>query len=256
MRKNIVFLFAIILMSSCQIREEMTINKNGSGEYRIGYEMGSMLKAMEGIKKDSVKNTEGKKDAEEMIEYFIPVDDIYKKAKDSLHLTKEEKKAFKEMKGMMMHIELNEKTGLMKFEYIFPYKKINQLNHFFQNLNLINNVEKRYKGKSTDKTDNLIDKFGKYKISYSFKGKVFKRKTLSSNKKPKKNEPEKENEILDKISDYYQYRIVYHFPYPIKQIKSEGEAKMSADRKTLYINVPLVEMEKNPQLLDFEVILE
>ncbi len=256
MKKLVSIIFIGIFVTSCQIREEMTIHKDGSGEYRLGIDVGSMIKAMNEMKKDTVAKVDVKSQPEESIDSLIPVDYFYQKAKDSIQLTKEEEKAFEEMKGLMMHIKMDKDAGIMKFEYIYPYKKMNQLNNFFQNLKLINEVEKKYKEKKTTETNDMINELGKYKVNYSFKRKIFKRKTISLNKKEGKAEAKEEKKGLDKLSDFFQYEIVYHFPYPIKKVKYKGEAKMSADRKTLYIKVPVDELDDNPKLLDFEVILE
>ena len=51
------------------------------------------------------------------------------------------------------------------------------------------------------------------------------------------------------------YRIVYHFEDKIKSVSING-AKISNDRKTLTIEMPMDTVMKNPFLLDFKVKLK
>jgi len=258
--KNIIILSIIFLsFLSCQVTEEMMLNKDGSGEYRIGIDMSATLKTVNSMKgeMDSLKLRDQKQKLSKKIDSFIPITDFLSKAKDSIELTKEEEKVLKEMKDLSVHINIDEEAGIMKVEYIYPYKKVSQLNNFFQNLKTINAIEKRYKGKDQNdikKDGDVIGELSKFKINYSFRNKVFKRKTQIEETNEK--DDEKTNNNADKLSEMFQYQIIYHFPSPIKEVNYEGEATMSIDRKTLFINVPLDKFDKNRELLNFEIILE
>ncbi len=251
-------LFVFLVLSSCQLREEVTLNKDGSGEYRLGIDMSAMLNTAQNIGKN--KDTAVNKKISGMlpkkkVDSIIRLDKFIKKVKDSIELTPIEEKAIKEMKDMVMHIQIDEEAGKMKMEYIYPYKRLSDLNNFFQNLEVINTIENRYKGKEKVRiTDgNVLKELAKYKVIYSYKNKVFTRKTEGSIAKKKKEGQKKDIEDFSKM---FQYQIVYHFPSPIKSVNYKGEAKMSIDRKTLFIDVPLNSLEENSHLLDFEIILE
>ncbi len=256
--KKIIYVFSVLmLISSCQIKEEVTIHPDGSGEYKMGIDLSPMLNTLRSMKNDSITKVDMNTKPDKKIDSLIPVKVFYEKSKDSLKLTKKEKKVFKEMEDLVMHIQVDEGAGKMKMEYIYPFRKINQLDNFFQNLKLINQVEKRYKGKNGKKIsdEDAINELSKYKVQYTFKNKVFKRTTQNAIVNDNKDNKEKK-EGLDKLSEMFSYEMVYHFPYPIKKVNYKGEAKMSTDRKTLYITVPVDNLDKHSDLLNFEVILE
>jgi hypothetical protein len=258
--KKIFVLFTILLaFSSCKIQEEVTINKNGSGEYRLGIDMGTMMETVKGMgqNKDSLSAQKVSEKKSKKVDSIIPIIEQIYLSKDSLKLTKKEEKALNEMKGLVLHLQIDEDEGKMRLEYIYPFKKIKQLDNFFQNIYIINQIDKRNKKNKEKKSpdDDIVDKLSNYKVEYKFKKKHFGRKTIIIEKEKRKDTKNNENKN-DKFSQMFTYQMIYHFPYPIKKVKYTGEARMSTDRKTLYISIPMDDLEKNKDLLDFDIFFE
>ena len=259
MKYYIYILFLLFGMSSCQIKEEMTVNKDGSGEYHLGIDMSELIKATKNVKKnikDSLGSNQKDTTSYKSYDSVFLVSSFYKKVSDSLELSKKEKKALKELKDLVVHLKVDEKANIMNVSYVLPYKNFSQLENLFQNLRIFNRIENRYKKKKSKpkEQEDMFDKLFNYKVHYSLRNNIFTRKTI-----PQKKERTKAKDSLAKkedISNFFTYEMIYHFPSPIKEIKYKGEAKMSADRKTLFISIPANQFDSDSELLDFQIILE
>ncbi len=252
MKKLLVLALAILSLSACQMTEEITFNEDGSGMYDFKMDMGAMMKMGKGM--ENSKDSLAEKKAPKVKDTIIQFSDLLEKMQDSLNnLTPEEKESFKYLKKMSLRLQMDESKDEMLLSYILPFKDVSELENI---LNDINKIEKKRRGTSGEMKgmDKVIPKS---KVRYSFNKHSFKRTSILNEKNNKKQEQDStfKNNDLKQIFQMLSYKIIYHFPKKIKSV-SYKDALLSADAKTLHIEVPMDKMIKNPKLLDFEVIFE
>lgn len=243
--KNLLLLFITALLTSCVFTEELHIKKDGSGSYAFKMDMSKMMEAMNdmGKKNDSVKKEPEKIDS---IMYFK---DILNEKKDSIaKLSTEEQEVLKSLEELKIHLKMDEEKKQMNMDFLFDFKNLNEL----KNMN-----DKVQKAQAMSDKKNQQDKFqSNTNVEYSLVNNTFTRKvTLKDSSKEKLEEYEKNMKQASSMFDETLYRIVYHFENKIKSV-SIKEAKISDDKKTLTIEMPMDTIMKNPFLLNFNVKLK
>jgi len=244
MKKLLLLAIGFVFLTSCQFKEEITFNKNGSGEYRLSVDMGhfmNMVKEM-GEEQDSLQKSK----KPEIQDTLYKLSDMINKDTDEWkRLTDEEKELIKEMKDVSVKIHMNEQKGEMEMAYIYPFKKVSDLKGIMKKIRKLENNKKDKDGTLTEMDKSMP----KTEVTYKFNKHRFKRevKLLEPLKKAKKEESQK-----DEMLNVMRYKLVYHFPYQIKSV-SYKDALLSADRKTLIIEIPLSQISKNPKITEFEV---
>ncbi len=244
MMKNFRFLFSLVLaiiLTSCQFTEEITIHKNGSGNYKLSVDMSAMMSTMNGIKQnDSIKKET------EKIDSIFYMREIIEANKDSISkLSESEKASLEAIKDLKMHIQMDEEEGKMLMDFIVDFKNIAELDAIKKKVEKAQQLQDN-NGKEGESVDN-------HEVKYSFNKKKFTRKVIM------KELSFEEQELYDKnlteskmFLSGSTYKLIYHFPRKIKKVNF-SEVQFSADRKTISIEVAMDSLTKNPQLLDFEV---
>jgi len=247
MKKLILLILPFILLTSCQITEEVSFNKNGSGTYNLKMNMSGMIQMMKNmVENDSVKKHENasinrKPEKRDTVILFA---DILKEKKDSIkNLSKEQREFLESLKDAKMRMYMDEAKDEMFISYEIPFKKIVDLTNIDQKFGKLNAFNK----KDTKGMNGMNGMLSDYKVSYEFNKHVFHRKIIKTNKPDKKDKPKDE-----KFYKMINYEIIYHFPYKIESV-SYKDALLSADGKSLHIRMPLDSLLKNKDLLDLEV---
>ncbi len=239
MKKLIILILPLLILTSCQVSEEIYFNKDGSGIYNLKMDMNGMAKMMKGLaENDSIQY----KRAPEKSDTIILFADILKMNNDSIvKLPKEDREFLESMKDAKMHIHLDEAKDEMFLNYEIPFKKIEDLTNIEKKFNKLNS----YNNKGVKGMGNEM--FPGYQISYKFNKRGFHRVV-------KKIKDVENKQVLQdtKMLNMIQYEIIYHFPYKIDNV-SYKDALIGADGKSLHIKVPLDSLIKNPKMLDFEV---
>ncbi len=244
MKKLILLILPLIILTSCQITEEVYFNKNGSGTYNLKMNMSGMIQMMKDmVENDSIKKRENTSKNRQMKkrDTIILFADILKKKKDSIkNLSKEERKFLESLKDAKMQIHLDEAKDEMFMKYEIPFKKIADLTNIDQKFGKLNAFNKK-------DTKGMNSMLPDYKVSYEFNKHVFHRKIIKTKKPDQKDHPKDE-----KFYKMINYEIIYHFPYRIESV-SYKNALISTDGKSLHIRMPLDSLLKNKDLLDLEV---
>jgi len=247
MKKLILLALSLSLFTACQFKEEVTFNKDGSGEYQLAIDMGGFMSMANGMgkKNDSLKN-EKKPEVKDTV---IKLADMLSEKKDSIQqLTKEERETLESLKDLMIKIHMNEPKEEMSVAYVYPFKKASDLDNILEKFK---KLEKSRKGK--DQMMGGMDQgMPNAKVSYEFSKKKFHRKVKVVKPAKKEEAAADNNDKMGEMMGMFQYKLVYHFPHKIKSV-SYKDALLSADGKTLIIEVPMDTIIKNPKLLDFEV---
>ncbi len=259
MKKLLLILIATISLTSCQIKEEITFNKDGSGTYNLGADMSGMmdmLKSM-GQKNDSIAEAKKTQNHKKKIDTIIDIDKTITEYKDSIKLTKEQQKAAKKLKGLKMRMVMNEDENKMYFSYFYKFKNVKQLDDIFKNLQTVEKMKNKKKDTlGLGKLEDMTKGFNKQKVSYQFKGKRFHRIVRIKKDVKEKQKDSTSNQQFKQFSKMFTYQLIYHFPSKIKDVGYKGEYKFSDNGKTIIIDIPFDDMDKEPKKLDFEITLE
>ena len=246
MKKLFFFLLLPVILTSCQITEDVTFHKNGSGSYNFNVDMSSMMQMMKGMgkKNDSLK-TPKKLEKKDTTIYFSA---IIEKNKDSIaKLSKDERKTLLALKDAKIRINLDEEKGKMLMQYVIPFKNIADLDHMTEKLKHLNSFNK----KNEQGMENIDDMMPQAEITYRFNKHQFHRIVKvkkSADQKKTANDQNKLNEMMK----MFRYKLVYHFPYKIASTTYK-QALIGADGQSIHIEVPIDSLMKNPKLLDFKV---
>jgi len=243
--KNLILsLIVIVSLSSCVFVEEINVGKEGKGNYSFKVDMGEMLKAMEGMnKKDSLSKPE-------VLDSIIYFKDILLEQKDSIaKLPKEDQIALKTLGKFKLHMQVDETIGKMIMDFNTDFDNISELKDMQTKIAKAQALQEKKKGKNKEFPSNAD-------ITYTYKNKVFKRSVAPKNFTPE--QQKQYDESLKQASMFLGgslYKVIYHFDRDIKDVSFEG-AKISDDRKTVIIEVPMDSLTKNPKLLDLEIKLD
>ena len=243
--KYLLLIFLAITVASCVFTEEITIKNDGSGSYAFKMDMSKMMAAMDemGAENDSIKKEPQKIDS---VMYFK---DILSEKKDSVaNLSKEEQEMLKSLEDLKIRLQMDEEKQQMNMDFLFDFKNVTELK------NMNDRVSKAQEMSDKKKQQNNFQ--SNTDVEYLFANNTFSRKvTLKELSKEELEEYEKNIKQASSMFDESTYRIIYHFENKIKSVSIEG-AKISDDKKTLTIEMPMDTIMKNPFLLNFEVKLK
>jgi hypothetical protein len=230
-----------MLLTSCQFTEEITLNKDGSGIYKLNMDMSTMMGAMKGMNQnDSIKKEN------EKIDTTLFMRDLIEQNKDSISkLSKEQQASLEAIKDLKMHISLDEEKGIMLYDFILDFNNLSELDNISKKIEKAQN----FQGNKSEEKPNVEN----YRVEYLYENNHFSRKVIMIQLNPEEQEMfDKKIEEGKMIMEGSNYKLVYHFPYKIKNVNYKA-AQFSEDHKTLMIEVPMDSLIKNPQLLDLKV---
>lgn len=246
MKKVILFVFSILVLTSCTFVEEIDIQPDGSGKYHMDMDGSSLMSMMP---KDSLKN-------EKNVDSIFSMKKIIEEQKDSIaKLPKEEQERIKKMENFKMRMLMNYDSKQFLFSMNTDFKNVSDLQDAFANLNAVQGMNK-----TKDKGNPLSDAQGgnfannNSVLTFSYDGKKFIRKVTVVNKAVK---PEVKDSVdpYKMIYDASKYVLKYHFPKKVKRI-TVPSALFSQDRKTITIEYPFKEYMDHPERFSFEVEFE
>jgi len=238
----VIILFIGIFFTSCQFTEEITINKNGSGQYKLNMDMSAMMGGIGemGSQNDSIKKEKEKIDTT----YYFK--DLIEQNKDSIaKLSEKERSSLEALKDIKMHIHLDEEKGEMQYDFILDFKDLSELDNIKTKIERAQKIQDN-KGDTEESLEN-------HEIVYSYSKKQFTRKVIMKNLTTEQQETyDAKMEESKMFLGGSMYKLIYHFPKKIKKVNYK-EAQFSSDHKTMTIEVSMDSLTKNPMLLDLKV---
>lgn len=238
MKKLLLLGLGILLLTSCEFTEKVYIDENGDVSFSSHIDLTSLLTL-----------------SQENLHEELPIDTIFTYDQmlnsDTDILPEQFKSVDKEeeemMKDFMIHLKMDENTGFMSI--FLKNQKMSDFNSHMQYLSeSVDRINAERALKSSDSTashpDIELPILSLPKLTYD--GKSFSRK----GKIEKFNQIQ--NEEIDELSSLIKFNVEYHFPKPVQWVSDES-IKMSADRKTIYLEKPMRSIMDNPNAYDFEV---
>lgn len=241
---------AILLLVGCQFSEELHIKEDGSGKISFNFD-GSELMQMGGD-----KITEGK---EEKIDSLIVFSDFLEEKKDSIsQLPAEEQEKLKKLKDFKMHMLMDPTSKEMKFDLYKDFKSVAELGDLLNNFKTASSLKGK-KGASdggmgSSNPFSSSSEAEPTEVVYSFDKNKFSRITTILDE-------EKLKQSVDSLASMEmflassKYKLKYNFPRKIKKSSSD-KATFSLDGKSFTLEVPFLELMRNPKILDIEIELE
>lgn len=253
--KQFFTLIACALMvsfTSCQFSENIYINEDGSGKMEFSMDASEMMEMV-----GQMGDGEAANGMDKAMDSTIVFKDFIEEHRDSIAtLSPEEQQKIMALKDFKMHMQMNPETKKMVFDLTTDFKDANKLQDMFKAMNNFSN----FQGKGGAEQNTPSSPFsgmregGSTDVQYSYDGTVFKRSS-------KVVDQELHQQSLDSLGQSAmmfgssKYKINYHFPRAVKSFSKEG-AMYSEDRKTVTFEVGFIDMLKDPELLNFEVVLE
>ena len=240
-----VFLVSLVFLCNCQYTEVIHISADGSGTASFSVDA-SELMAMSGD--ELLTESEGKPmDSTLVFKEFLELH------KDSIaKLPKIEQQKLKVWEPYALNMKVDYTAKQMKFDLRRAFSKLGELENFNEAIANLNGLQTEASPENPAGANPFSS--DATQVIYSFENDVFKRTA-------KIVKPEVHQQVLDSLEGSEMvyaasvYTLNYHFSKPIKKV-SNTTAVLSDDRKSLTLDMGLLETIKDPTLLNLEVILE
>lgn len=240
--KFIKALLILVLLTSCQVTETITINPDGTGNIEVVQlrdEHSYMQLAGESYSREEIF-----KDTTYVFKEYI---ENYKE--NYLKYTPEEQKLFQTYSRVKVHKKESSFEKEFKSVFFFDFNKVSEIPDLYKTDNYAYDIKFNYA---------LTAEGYYYKVEYAFDGKVFKRLVSVTNQaelQKTKDEFTKNGSKYISLKPTQTYTLRYHFPGKIKSVSNE-KAVISADKKTVTIEFQLWDCLQNPEMTSLEVVLE
>ncbi|MFD2941277.1 hypothetical protein [Flavobacterium notoginsengisoli] len=237
--KYLLIALLLILMSSCQITETITINSDGSGNIDV-----YILRDENSISQLGIQNFDSEKFRDTIFSFQ---DYITEYQETFVRFNKTDQNLFREHANVKMHIK-EDPIQMENFNRVsVDFKKIEEIPNVYESLGLANSLKENYPIRRKS-----------YKIQYSFDGVIFRRSLLIMDQEKfekEKKEMEEEEKIYSKYKLTQSYILKYHFPKMIKSV-SNPKAIINSDKKSLTLEFKLSDCLRNLEMTNLEVVLE
>jgi hypothetical protein len=229
-------------------REEMQINKDGSGSLALKTDIGKMVEMMKSFTSDSDLQKQG---------LDKPFDTIMllKSYLDTAQNVPADKKA--SLQDGQIHVILNVKENVGKFDILFPFRSEEQVSQLYQSLSSISGGLKNVMGNlGGSNTQEQGDK-GLPQLTFvydvSIKKGIYSRK-VNKERYSVFSQDMKLDQLkqLSSVLGTMNYTLALTFPQPIKKT-SNAKAVLSNGNKTATLSVDLLEAFEHPELLELEI---
>ncbi len=259
--KNVIFIIPLLfLLVSCEVVQETKFNPNGSGEYSLGFDLSEMIK-MDGV--------EDSKTEKKQIDTLIVFSEFIKNKKDSISkLSAKKQEKINQLKNFSLYIKMDSVSDEFKMKINYNFKNIEDLTKLSEHLDL----EKFSNQLKKEKDINILEWFDESKKSKttnenklinfnSMYATTFNKNSFSVKIKPKILEQalkKKDTTITknDPMSNMVRFKTKYIFPYKIKKIHSNSNAKILADFKGVEISANLFDLNNNPKYFNIDIEFE
>ncbi|PBJ06790.1 hypothetical protein [Flavobacterium sp. ACN6] len=232
----------LVLFTSCQITETITINPDGSGDIELVQlrdENSYMQVAGESYSRENIFQDTT----------FIFKEYINKYNENFVKYKTDEQQLFQKYANVKVHLKKSSFEKEFKNVLSLHFNKVSEIPDLYKTEDYASDIQHNYA---------LTAENHYYRIEYDFDGKVFKRKISIINTA----ELEKAKQEAAKFTERYgsskmiqTYILKYHFPNNIKSV-SNPKAVISSDKKFFTLEFLLSDFYGNPEITNLEVVLE
>ncbi len=255
-----VVLASVLVLASCQVREEITFNKDGSGSYEMGFDMSELMK-MGGNTFDSIPS--------KSVDTLVNFADFLDEKRDSIaKLPKKEQERLEVLRPLQFSMKMNEGEHTMDMHLIYEFKTVDDISKFAEavktaNIKEIDDIMNTMDGDATEMPADSVQKKNDmgalFSMSESFKttfsNSGFTRKITDKAKAAALKKKDTTLKADDPFVDVIRFKQVYRFPFRVKNINNKN-AKILSDFKGVEIEANMFEMTNDPEFFNIEVEFE
>ena len=261
MKRFILALSTLFLLTSCNFTEEITFNDDGSGEFVMSYDMSEVMKVFEDMGGGQSKSEEKEKVKMDSIVYFSDL--LETKADSIAQLPKEEQEQLKAMKDVVMKMKMDEAEGIFDFGFGSKFKSLEELPQALEKIDQAKNMNSKGNPQFSQMDESAVAQASENMFEYvdfSYDGKTFSR-FLKKDYKQSKEDIEKLDQEISEMGESKEmfekmtYTLVYNFPKPIKSVNNDN-AVISKDGKSVTVKMNFIEMIRKPETMALDVVLE
>ena len=241
MNKYYYFLL-LLLVASCQVTETLHLNEDGSGSLEV-IELRDEQSYMQLAKEDYAKEDVYRDTTFYFKDYYIKYAETFNRT------GKEDQDVYYSYADVKVHQKKSSYEKVFKTTITQNFIKATDLVDLYKTENYADDIKFNY---------SLAAEEHYYKISYDYDGNRFSRNVKITDSIHFKDKAD----YVERLKNHYKGQVVtqrfvldYHFPRKIKSV-SNPSAKISADKKSLKLELLLSDCLQNPEITSLEVILQ
>ena len=240
--RNLFLYFLLLLTVSCQVTETLHLNSDGSGSIEV-VELRDENSYMQLVKEDYSKEDIFKDTTYVFSDYFQKYSETFNRT------AQEDQAVYKKYSNVIVHSKKSSYDKEFRTTISQNFQKATEIVDLYKTEDYADNIknnyalsaEEHYNKVRYDYTDNHFSRIVKITDSTHFKNQVDK---------------------IEQYKTYYKgYKLVqnfqlkYYFPRKILSV-SNPLVTISADRKSLSLQLLLTDCLQNPEITNLEVVLE
>ncbi len=246
MKKSIYALLVacLLVFTGCiEIVEEMFLNKNGSGKYSIQVDMSALM--AEGGLKDMMKGlSEDSTQAEPQMAMDRDTIIYMKDAPDSIRQRLVHPEL---MDRASMHMLMSEKDEKMIMSFNLDFKKVNEINHFLEDLDKMQAGSDQLGGAMSGSSGLLPSTKGVQKLFGAGKRLFTRYPTPKDDAAALK---EEDMAMARMMLSGANYKTIYHFPGKVKKVSNKDAV---VNGKTVSLEIPMTALMDGKADLSMEI---
>lgn len=240
--RNIVACFLLLLTVSCQVTETLHLNPDGSGSIEV-VELRDENSYMQ-----LVKEAYSKEDIYKDTTYVFS--DYFQKYSETFNRTAlEDQAVYKQYSNVKVHSKKSSYDKEFRTTISQNFQKATEIVDLYKTEDYADNIKNNYA---------LSAEEHYYKVRYDYTDNHFSRIVKITDSTHFKNQVDK----IEQYKTYYKghklvqnFQLKYYFPRKIQSV-SNPLATISADRKSLSLQLLLTDCLQNPEITNLEVVLE
>jgi hypothetical protein len=258
MKKIGMVLLVVIALQSCQIREEISFNKDGSGTYEMAFDMSEMMQMRE-----SFDSLPPKPPIDTLINFASFLDE----KKDSISkLSREDREQLATLRPLQFSMKVNDSAKRMDMHLIYKFKKLEDISKFGDALEKANirelqamtdpipGMAAESPNDSVRKNDGIGELFSiSESFQTSFSSKKFTRTVTDKAVAEALKKKDTTMKADDPFADMMRLKQVYRFPYRVKRVNN-ANARILSDFKGVEIEANMYELNNDPRF--FNILVE
>ncbi len=256
--KNILLILLIAFsIISCEIREEYTFKKDGSGTYEMVLDFSDFMKMNE--ENDS---TLFDQKIDTVIDFAVLLDE----KRDSIsQLPLEEQARLQSLEPLKFEMKVNDTTQQMLMNLRYEFKEVSELEKFAETIKNADIKElNELSGSGDPQQDVMSDSLqptnsGLFEMASSFHTKFSSKKFSRTITDEAREEALKTQDTTmasdDPFADMLKFKQVFRFPYRVRAVDNE-KAKILSDFKGIELEVNMYDLNKDPDIFNVEVLFE
>lgn len=258
MKQLLLILTIGLTLIGCEIREEYTFKKDGSGEYQMAFDMSELMNM--DIESDST-------DVQQPVDTLIVFSDMLDEKKDSIaQLDPEEQERLEKLRPLKMRMVMDDSTKQMNIKLTYGFESIDDLKNFsdaieqadIKELDDLTAAGQPQQGVANDtvvqqEENNVFAMAESFETKFS--SKKFSRKITEEARLDAVKKKDTTMTADDPFADMVRFKQVFRFPYRIKAVDNEN-AKILSDFMGVELEANMYQINNDPDFFNLEVLFE